>query len=93
MPSCTAGRQQRPAPATSIVARGDSLVLRLNVRPHERILHHASGWSYFFTEDENELTFERDSDSGVIGARIGADGNVLHARRINRSASRADSTG
>jgi hypothetical protein len=77
----------------AIVAGGDTLVLHLNVRPRDRMLHHASGWSYFFTEDATELTFERDSSGRISAATLGRQGDNLQARRINRSASRADSTG
>lgn len=76
-----------------IVARGDSLVLHLSVWEHDRVMHHTAGWNYFFTEDANELNFERDNAGRVTGAVLGAGTNVLHARRINRSASPADSTG
>jgi fumarylacetoacetate (FAA) hydrolase family protein len=57
------------------------------------VLHHGSDWSYFFTEDESEVTFGRDASGRITGATFGADGDVLQVRRINRSASRADSTG
>jgi hypothetical protein len=76
-----------------IVARGDTLVLHMSVLGHDRVLHHGSSWSYFFTEDQNEMTFERDPSGRITGATFGADGDLLPARRINRSASRADSTG
>jgi hypothetical protein len=66
-------------------------VPQLSVWPLDRVLHHGS--SYFCTEDEREVTSERDASGRITGATFGADGDVLHVRRINRSASRADSTG
>jgi hypothetical protein len=59
---------------------------------HDRVLHRGSGWSHFFTEDQNEMTFQRDASGRITGALFGAGADALHARRITRSASRADST-
>lgn len=64
-----------------ITSRGDALRMRLPWWAHERILHRSARWTYFFTEDPAEMTFEVNGTGKVTGAALRTAGQVLHASR------------
>ena len=65
-----------------IVARGDTLVAQLSAWSHDRVLHRAAAWSYFFVEEPLDMSFEPDSAGRVTGVTLNASSQVLHASRV-----------